>query len=132
MASLIRYDFRKMVEPYVGQIITEKYQLQANAQRQALFDGIKAVIEAPNRVAYVEETMRALAAGELTTRSRSVEVERGIKSLEKRLASLQGLLIASTLLNLALGATAGPLASGPVRKLAFLAAGVFGIKALQQ
>ena len=132
MASLIRYDFRKMVEPYVGQIITEKYQLQAKAQRQALFDGIKAVVEAPSRVAYVEETMRALAAGELTTRSRSVEVERGIKSLEKRLASLQGLLIASTLLNLALGATVGPLASGPVRKLAFLAAGVLGLKALQK
>jgi hypothetical protein len=121
-----------MVEPYVGQIITEKYQLQAKAQRQALFDGIKAVVEAPSRVAYVEETMRALAAGELTTRSRSVEVERGIKSLEKRLESLQGLLIASTLLNLALGATAGPLASGPVRKLAFLAAGVLGLKALQK
>ena len=69
MASLIRYDFRKMVEPYVGQIITEKYQLQAKAQRQALFDGIKAVVEAPSRVAYVEETMRALAAGERSAHS---------------------------------------------------------------
>jgi len=119
------YDFRKMVEPYVGEIISERYQMEAVAQRQAVFEGFRSVLDAPRRLTYVEETMRAMEAGELTTRSRSVETERGIKSLEKRVSSLHALLLASTILNLALGA-----AAGPFRKLAFIASGVLSLRAL--
>ena len=69
--------------------------------------------------------MRALEAGELTLRSRSLEQERSSKALDKRVSSLQALLIASTLLNIGLGA-----ATGPLRRLTFVAAAVFGMKAL--
>ena len=69
--------------------------------------------------------MRALEAGELTLSSRSLEQERGVKALEKRVSSLQALLIASTLLNVALGA-----AAGPARRVAYFAAAYFGMKAL--
>merc|ERR1719217_1743651 len=78
-----KYDFRALCEPYVGEIISERYQLEARQQRAALFDGVKATLEAPSRLAYVEEAMRALQAGEVTVRSRSVENERGVKTLEK-------------------------------------------------
>ena len=84
------------------------------------------MVDAPKRLTYVEETMRALEAGELTTRSRSVETERGIKKLEQRVSSLHSLLLASTLINVALGATAGPL-----RRLAFVAAAVLAVKGLR-
>ena len=69
--------------------------------------------------------MRALEAGELTLSSRSLEQERGQKALDKRVAGLSSLLVASTLLNLGLGA-----ATGPMRRLTFFAAFFFGMKAL--
>ena len=53
------------------------------------------------------------------------ETERGVKALEKRVASLQALLLATTLLNLCLGAAASPL-----RRVGFIAAGFLGLKAL--
>ena len=48
--------------------------------------------------------------------------ERGVKALEKRIAGLQALLLASTILNLAIGAAAGPL-----RRVAFAAATIIVI-----
>ena len=51
--------------------------------------------------------------------------ERGQKALEKRVAGLSSLLVASTLLNLAM-----PMVIGPMRKLTFVAAAFFGTKAL--
>jgi len=76
-------------------------------------------------VTYLEETMRAIEAGELTLSSRSLGQERGQKALEKRVAGLSSLLVASTLLNLAM-----PMVVGPLRKLTFVAAAFFGTKAL--
>ena len=35
-----KYDFRALCEPYVGEIISERYQLEARQQRAALFDGV--------------------------------------------------------------------------------------------
>ena len=69
--------------------------------------------------------MRALEAGELTLSSRSLEQERSGKALDKRVKSLTSLLVASTLLNVALGA-----AVGPWRKAAFWGAAFFGLKGL--
>ena len=51
--------------------------------------------------------------------------ERGQKALEKRVAGLTSLLVASTLLNIAM-----PMVVGPLRKLTFVAAAFFGTKAL--
>ena len=154
--SHCRYDFRKMTEPYVGDIISERYKKDAAAQRQALLGGfqvlvlvvlvggarrlpearcnimyifgftvckrsnvltahrarwyrieqyracdtytaggardlvrvranlnltrtltltltgLQAALEVPSRVAYIEETMRSIEAGELTLSSRSL------------------------------------------------------------
>ena len=119
------YDFRKLTEPYVGEIISERYQQEAAASRAAFFDGFKSVAAVPSRLEYVEGTVRAIEAGELVLTSRSLEQERGVKALEKRIGGLQALLVASTLLNLALGA-----ATGPMRRLSFVAAAFFGMKAL--
>lgn len=120
-----KYDFRAMTEPYVGEIISERYQMDAAAQREAFFGGFQAALETPARVTYLEETMRAIEAGELTLSSRSLAQERGQKALEKRVAGLSSLLVASTLLNLAM-----PMVIGPMRKLTFVAAAFFGTKAL--
>ena len=119
------YDFRAMTEPYVGEIISERYQKEAAAQREAFLGGFQAALETPNRVTYLEETMRAIEAGELTLSSRSLAQERGQKALEKRVAGLTSLLVASTLLNIAM-----PMVVGPLRKLTFVAAAFFGTKAL--
>jgi predicted unusual protein kinase regulating ubiquinone biosynthesis (AarF/ABC1/UbiB family) len=120
-----KYDFRAMTEPYVGEIISERYQKDAAAQREAFFGGFQAALGTPARVTYLEETMRAIEAGELTLSSRSLGQERGQKALEKRVAGLSSLLVASTLLNLAI-----PMVVGPLRKLTFVAAAFFGTKAL--
>ena len=95
----------------------------AKAQRGAFFSGFGAALDTPNRVTYIEETIRALEAGELTLSSRSLEQERSGKALDKRVKSLTSLLVASTLLNVALGA-----AVGPWRKAAFWGAAFFGLK----
>ena len=94
-------------------------------QREAFLGGFQAALETPNRVTYLEETMRAIEAGELTLSSRSLAQERGQKALEKRVAGLTSLLVASTLLNIAM-----PMVVGPLRKLTFVAAAFFGTKAL--
>ena len=120
-----KYDFRAMTEPYVGEIISERYQADAKAQREAFFSGFGAALDTPKRVTYIEETIRALEAGELTLSSRSLEQERSGKALDKRVKSLTSLLVASTLLNVALGA-----AVGPWRKAAFWGAAFFGLKGL--
>ena len=120
-----KYDFRAMTEPYVGEIISERYQKDAAAQREAFFGGFQAALGTPARVTYLEETMRAIEAGELTLSSRSLGQERGQKALEKRVAGLSSLLVASTLLNLAI-----PMVVGPLRKLTFVAAAFSGTKAL--
>ena len=87
--------------------------------------GRGAARDTPNRVTPIEETIRALEAGELTLSSRSLEQERSGKALDKRVKSLTSLLVASTLLNVALGA-----AVGPRRKAAFWGAAFFGLKGL--
>ena len=56
---------------------------------------------------------------------RAAAKERSVKALDKRVAALSSLLVASTLLNLALGA-----ATGPLRTLLLYATGFFGLKAL--
>ena len=119
------YDFRAMTEPYVGEIISARYQKEAAAQREAFLGGFQAALETPKRVTYLEETMRAIEAGEITLSSRSLAQERGQKALEKRVAGLTSLLVASTLLNIAM-----PMVVGPLRKLTFVAAAFFGTKAL--
>jgi len=120
-----KYDFRAMTEPYVGEIISERYQKDAKEQREAFFGGFQAALGTPARVTYIEETVRAIEAGELTLSSRSLGQERQQKALEKRVAGLSSLLVASTLLNLAM-----PMVVGPLRKLTFVAAAFFGTKAL--
>merc|ERR1712127_1140411 len=84
-----KYDFRAMTEPYVGEIISERYQKDAAAQREAFFGGFQAALGTPARVTYLEETMRAIEAGELTLSSRSLGQERGQKALEKRVAGFR-------------------------------------------
>ena len=103
-----KYDFRAMTEPYVGEIISERYQKDAKAQREAFFGGFQAALGTPARVTYIEETVRAIEAGELTLSSRSLGQERQQKALEKRVAGLSSLLVASTLLNLAMPMVVGP------------------------
>ena len=53
-----KYDFRALCEPYVGEIISERYQKEAAEQRAALFGGFRSLVDAPSRVTYIEETVR--------------------------------------------------------------------------
>ncbi|KAL1528636.1 hypothetical protein AB1Y20_009974 [Prymnesium parvum] len=120
------YNFRKLCEPYVSEIISERYQKEAALKRQSLLAGVASVVQAPGRIKYLEETVRSLEGGELTVRSRSVELERSVRGLEKRISSLRSLLLAATFLQISTLNSFSPLSRWAVVLAAF-----FGLRSLR-
>merc|ERR1711957_663431 len=66
-------------------------------------EDVDIAISQPRKVAYLEETMRAMETGQLKIRVRSLENEQALSRLQLSTDVGNKLLVASLLLNLALG-----------------------------
>lgn len=62
---------------------------------------INKAITSPKKIAYIEETLRDMARGELKIRVRSLENEKALERMSLNQGKMEKLLVASLLLNLA-------------------------------
>jgi len=126
------FDLTKFAQPFINELTeTDSYTSPINkwADRLGKATGLNSedvdiAISQPRKVAYLEETMRAMETGQLKIRVRSLENEQALSRLQLSTDVGNKLLVASLLLNLALGRV-GAVPS----TLWFAAAGFFGLQA---
>lgn len=73
-------------------------------------DDINDAVTSPRKIAYIEETVRAMESGTLKIRVRSLENEKSLERMELTQTRMENILLASVLLNIA-GIASGPLFS---------------------
>ena len=73
-------------------------------------DDINTAVSSPRKIAYIEETVRAMESGNLKIRVRSLENEKALERMELTQGRMENILLSSLLLNVA-GLTLGPLVS---------------------
>lgn len=126
------FDLTKFAQPFINELTeTDSYTSPINkwADRLGKATGLNSedvdiAISQPRKVAYLEKTMRAMETGQLKIRVRSLENEQALSRLQLSTDVGNKLLVASLLLNLALGRV-GAVPS----TLWFAAAGFFGLQA---
>lgn len=123
------FDIPKLAQPFINELTeTTAYSSDFGkwADRFGAATGLRSqdidvAISQPKKVAYVEETIRAMEQGTLKIRVRSLENEQALGRLALQQSNTNNLLLASLLLNVGLS----PLS--PLPSLVwFLGAGVFG------
>eukprot|EP00965_Chrysotila_dentata_P091341 3015645-Pleurochrysis_carterae.AAC.1 len=122
------FDFAKACEPFVGKLIQQEYEQQAAKQREAWAEEVRSVFFAPRRTAYIERTVRSMQSGDIEIRSRSTKGEAALARLERRVDSVQNLLLASTCLNVALALGVRTL---PVRPFLVVALSALALSAVR-
>jgi len=126
------FDLTKFAQPFINELTeTDQYSSGFDkwADRLGKATGLNSedvdiAISQPRKVAYLEETMRAMETGQLKIRVRSLENEQALSRLQLSTDVGNKLLVASLLLNLALGRV-GAVPSA----LWFAGAGFFGLQA---
>jgi hypothetical protein len=87
-------------------------------------DDINTAVMAPRKIQYIEETLRAIEAGNLKIRVRSLENEKALERQSLTQSRMEKLLLASLMLNVA-GVMTWPIVSG----VSVLGAAYFGLQA---
>mmetsp|Transcript_21084 Transcript_21084/g.23951 ORF Transcript_21084/g.23951 Transcript_21084/m.23951 type:complete len:795 (-) Transcript_21084:171-2555(-) len=127
------YDIGKLAQPFIEKFIEEQKPKQTKTQKNFnLFsqatglnkDDINTAVSSPKKIAYIEETIRAMEGGDLKIRVRSLENEKALERMELTQSKMENILLTSLLLNVA------GLASGPIVSTIGLAgAAAFGFQA---
>uniref|UniRef100_A0A7S2WUP7 ABC1 atypical kinase-like domain-containing protein n=1 Tax=Rhizochromulina marina TaxID=1034831 RepID=A0A7S2WUP7_9STRA len=132
------FDIAKLAQPFI-EVFTEevKYgrnstEFQKLAAKTSLVTGlnpkdISTAITSPRKIAYIEETVRAMEQGNLKIRVRSLENEKALERMALSQSGTTALLVASVFLNLGLATTASVAATGM-----YITASAFGAKALSK
>merc|ERR1719379_1065627 len=89
---------------------------------------IDTAVRAPTKIAYIEETVRAMETGELRIRVRSLENETAIERLQLKADASDSLLVASIFANAAFAFTPRPLKIGATALALLFGAKSFGAK----
>jgi len=126
------YDLTKFAQPFINELTeTDQYSSGFDkwADRLSKATGlnqedVETAISQPRKVAYLEETLRAMEQGQLKIRVRSLENEQALTRLQLSSDVGNKLLVSSLLLNLAIGRV-GAVPSA----LYYAGAGVFGLQA---
>ena len=122
------YDIGKLAQPFVEKF-TDSQQYSSPAEKSlSIFskatglnpDDINTALSSPRKVAYVEETLRAMESGNLKIRVRSLENEKAMERMTLTQSRMENLVLASVFLNVAgiAGGVAGS-AVGIVGAVAF-------------
>jgi predicted unusual protein kinase regulating ubiquinone biosynthesis (AarF/ABC1/UbiB family) len=127
------YDIGKLAQPFVEKFIEEQKPKQSETQKKFnIFskatglnkDDINTAVSSPKKIAYIEETVRAMEAGSLKIRVRSLENEKALERMELTQGRMENILLSSLLLNVA-GLAAGPIVS----TIGIAGAATFGFQA---
>jgi predicted unusual protein kinase regulating ubiquinone biosynthesis (AarF/ABC1/UbiB family) len=103
------FDIGKLAQPFVEKFIEEQNPYMSEAQKKLTIFGkatglnavdIETAITQPRKVAYIEETVRAMANGNLKVRVRSLENEKALERMALRQGVMESFLVASIFLNM--------------------------------
>lgn len=127
------FDIGKLAQPFIEKFTEEqKGYASEGDKRFKVFakatglnpEDINTAITTPRKIAYVEETLRAMEEGTLKIRVRSLENEKALERMALTQGRERNILLLSVMLNLA------GLAGGPILRIGSLAgAGFFGLQA---
>lgn len=120
------YDFGKLAQPFIERLTADE---TTPLQRLGSATGLNAedvakAVTTPRKIAYIEETMRAMEQGQLKVRVRALENERALERIAAQQATTQSIVIGVAALN-----TAALIASGPLAVVLYGAAGLAGLQA---
>jgi len=113
------YDIGKLAQPFIEKFTNAQDSSNSPAQRKFnIFkkatglnkDDINDAVTSPRKIAYIEETVRAMESGTLKIRVRSLENEKSLERMELTQTRMENILLASVLLNIA-GIASGPIFS---------------------
>uniref|UniRef100_A0A6V2P8T6 ABC1 atypical kinase-like domain-containing protein n=1 Tax=Ditylum brightwellii TaxID=49249 RepID=A0A6V2P8T6_9STRA len=127
------YDIGKLAQPFVETFTETQKGYKSDAEKNFnIFSratglnklDINTAITTPKKIAYIEETLRAMENGSLKVRVRSLENEKALERMVLTQGRMENILLASVLLNVA------GIATRPLFTAAGLAgAAVFGLQA---
>jgi len=128
-----KYDIGKLAQPFVEKFTEAQKGYKSESEKQlSIFskatglnvDDINTAVTSPKKIAYIEETLRAMENGTLKVRVRSLENEKALERMSLTQGRMENLLLSSVLLNVA------GLASGPIgTAVGSIGAALFGFKA---
>jgi predicted unusual protein kinase regulating ubiquinone biosynthesis (AarF/ABC1/UbiB family) len=127
------FDIGKMAQPFIENFIdTQKGYSTPTEKNIAIFqkatglnkNDINTAVMAPRKIQYIEETLRAMEAGNLKIRVRSLENEKALERQMLTQGRMENILLASVMLNLA-----GVMTSRIVSGAGLLGAVYFGLQA---
>ena len=126
------FDIGKLAQPFIEKFtevqknetpVEKNFNIFSKATGLNQNDILKAV-SSPKKIAYIEDTLRSIEAGELKIRVRSLENEKALERMALTQGKMEKLLVASLLLNFA-GMATSRLLSG----VGVLGAVAFGLQA---
>lgn len=127
------FDIGKMAQPFIEKFIEAQKGYTSDTEKNiAIFqkatglnkDDINTAVMAPRKIQYIEETLRAIEAGNLKIRVRSLENEKALERQSLTQSRMENLLLASVMLNVA-GVMTWPIISA----VSVLGAAYFGLQA---
>ena len=104
------YDIGKLAQPFLDDFIDAQNDYYNVAEKKlSIFakatglntDDIETAIKSPRKVAYIEETLRAMENGSLKIRVRSLENEKALERMTLANQRMENILLASVFLNVA-------------------------------
>lgn len=128
-----KYDIGKLAQPFIEKFTeTQKGYKSASEKQLSIFskatglnvDDINTAVTSPKKIAYIEETLRAMENGTLKVRVRSLENEKALERMSLTQGRMENLLLASVLLNVA-GVASGPILTA----VGSIGAAAFGLQA---
>lgn len=127
------FDIGKMAQPFIEKFIEAQKGYTSDTEKNiAIFqkatglnkDDINTAVMAPRKIQYIEETLRAIEAGNLKIRVRSLENEKALERQSLTQSRMENVLLASLMLNVA-GVMTWPIISA----VSVLGAAYFGLQA---
>jgi len=103
------FDIGKLAQPFIEKF-TDSQQYKSEAEKQiSIFQqatglnskDVESAVTSPRKIAYIEETLRAMEDGSLKIRVRSLENEKSLERLALTQSRSENLLIATAFLNFA-------------------------------
>mmetsp|Transcript_19155 Transcript_19155/g.54621 ORF Transcript_19155/g.54621 Transcript_19155/m.54621 type:complete len:801 (-) Transcript_19155:44-2446(-) len=104
------YNIGKFAQPFIEKFTDKQNQYYSKADKNfAIFkkatglnkDDIETAVMSPRKIAYIEETLRAMASGDLKIRVRSLENEKALERMQLTQARTENIMLATVCLNLA-------------------------------
>lgn len=129
------YDLTKIAGPYLKELIDLKDGSAAITAMKAFRkkvgwrgEDIKAVVTAPRKTAYIEETLRRMESGDLRLRVRVLESERSFKRMSLMQENMALALAAATFSNMACVLMSRAEKYALQAKLVWIVAGIFAVR----